>query len=161
MQLAPGQIVRAPALTQTPDEYVPVLTALTTSPVLGSDGEAEGWFTRIGKFVIGGARFTFFGTDIDAGEGSYRITLPLPVDTSLIDASGAFTSAGHAIGSGRVRTATGSGAPSRVLVLQPTSSTQVFMTQSGTNASVSHSQPGDNWVGNGARISTHFMYVTV
>jgi hypothetical protein len=58
--------------------YVPALTASTDNPTLSDDLShvAEGWYRKIGK-IVEGELFIRFGTSgVDAGSGTYRVSIP-------------------------------------------------------------------------------------
>lgn len=57
--------------------YTPVLTAVTTSPTLGSGGTATGRYYQVGKTVHGWAKIKFGSSGTAAGSGQYLITLPV------------------------------------------------------------------------------------
>lgn len=57
--------------------YVPVLTASTTPPNLGSTGTIVGEYVEAGKSTWGHVRITFAGTGVSGGSGVYAVTVPL------------------------------------------------------------------------------------
>lgn len=60
--------------------WTPALTAVTTSPTLGTGSTAEGYYKQVGKLVVWWARLVF-GTGAAAGTGSYRVSLPVTAVT--------------------------------------------------------------------------------
>jgi hypothetical protein len=159
VHLLAGEIPTAERFGEGPSSWVPVLRAATTNPNLGSSGEAEGWFVRIGDIVFGGARFHFSGTGISAGSGAYIFSPPIPIDTSLVEATTTLTQATQ-IGAGRVRD-NNTAANSAVFAVVPTSDMSMRMHTSGSPANVAHNHPGSGWVVAGSRISLYFQYPAV
>lgn len=66
--------------------YTPVLTASSGGLNLGN-GSALGHYCLSGKTVVGQFAITFGSSGVNAGSGNYQVTLPLPVDTSIINTS--------------------------------------------------------------------------
>lgn len=66
--------------------YTPLLTAATTNPNLGATGTTVGRFLSIDNLVLAWGNISWSGTGVAQGSGSYRISLPLPVDSSYISA---------------------------------------------------------------------------
>lgn len=62
--------------------YTPVLTAATTNPTLGSGSVVSGRYTRIGKLVAYRFYIAFGTSGVNAGSGSYRISLPVSSTTT-------------------------------------------------------------------------------
>lgn len=79
----------------TSGTYTPTLTATTTDPNLGDTGTATGAWHRNGHLITGWAIFEFGGTGVDAGSGTYLISLPFDADGSILE-----TSSGNATGFG-------------------------------------------------------------
>jgi hypothetical protein len=123
--------------------YGPRLYGGTTDPYLGDDGEAVGMWSRKGHWIRGMARFRFFGDNISAGSGQYRISLPYPVDYSVVAGSGTI-GAGTCLGVGRIRDNSTSANNSDVFLQPPAEATQanvVYMVPTNGNVSVSDSSP--------------------
>jgi hypothetical protein len=138
--------------------YTPRLHGGTTDPNLGDDGEAFGLFSRKGHWIRGMARFLFLGDNLAAGSGQYRISLPLPVDYSVVVGSGTIAG-GTCLGFGRIRDFSTAANNSPVYVQPPDPAVQedvVFMVITTGNASVTDSAPFTpaNW----SRYSVHFSY---
>jgi hypothetical protein len=57
--------------------YNPTLTAVTTSPNLGSTGIGEAKYTLIGNTALLQGRFLFGGSGVSAGSGKYSFNLPI------------------------------------------------------------------------------------
>jgi hypothetical protein len=75
---AAGQVIRdmVDAIEAGWTAYTPVLTATTTNPVLGTGGTIVGKWKRIGKTVLFRIEITFGSAGVNAGNGTYTITLP-------------------------------------------------------------------------------------
>lgn len=56
--------------------YTPTLTASTTSPTLGTGSSATGAYWRDGRLCHVQASVTFGSSGVNAGSGSYRLSLP-------------------------------------------------------------------------------------
>src|SRR5260370_37137024 len=61
--------------------YVPILTAVTTNPVLGSTGTITGFYYRLFDQIYTWGEFKFNGTGSNKGAGTYIITLPFKAKT--------------------------------------------------------------------------------
>jgi hypothetical protein len=57
--------------------YTPVLTASTTNPTLGTGGSVSGRYIKLGKTVIGQAAIVFGSSGVNAGSGTYYVSLPI------------------------------------------------------------------------------------
>lgn len=62
--------------------YVPVLTAVTTNPTLGSGSIAEGRWRDTGHELIVDVYIKFGASGVNAGNGQYRISLPANISTA-------------------------------------------------------------------------------
>jgi hypothetical protein len=138
--------------------YGPRLYGGTTDPYLGDDGEAIGMWSRKGHWIRGMARFLFLGDGLSAGSGQYRISLPLPLDYSVVTGSGTIA-AGTCLGFGRIRNFASSADNSDVFLQAPAEATQanvVYMVPTTGNASVSAASPftPSNWT----RFTVQFRY---
>lgn len=72
-----------PCLTTSPLlDYVPVLTAATTNPSLGTGGSLVGKYYTVFDQVYTWGEFRF-GSGASVGSGIYRISLPFPAKTLL------------------------------------------------------------------------------
>lgn len=74
-----------PCLTSHPlQSYIPVLSAVTTPPVLGTGGSAilRGNFYEIFDQIYLWAEFRY-GTGFSAGSGNYTMSLPFNVDSTI------------------------------------------------------------------------------
>jgi hypothetical protein len=154
-----GQLVEAADLTllDTQGIYTPTLQATTTNPTLGSGSTAAGRWWRSGHWIEGFARFEF-GTSMNAGSGTYYISVPFPPDVALMGSSSTGGDA-HRCAFGRVRDL-GTGANSNTVVGQ-------FRTEGGTeylwfsinasNNAVAHDTPVP-WA-TGDLISIQFGYL--
>lgn len=72
-----GEVVTATRMNQLYvdwQDYTPSLTASTTDPTL--NGTAAGRYCKMGRTVIGWALIQFGSSGINAGSGSYRVSLP-------------------------------------------------------------------------------------
>lgn len=58
--------------------FVPVLTASTTDPTLGTGGEAHGEYIITGPICYYWGMILFGSAGFTAGSGTYRISLPVP-----------------------------------------------------------------------------------
>ncbi len=74
--------------------YTPALTASVTSPTLGTGSAVSGYYWRVGNLIVGWAQVDFGTSGTNAGNGTYRVSLPVTASASL----GALVS----IGSGRI-----------------------------------------------------------
>lgn len=81
--------------------YIPVLTALTTNPNLGTTGQITGFHYTILDIVVSWGFFRFGGAGINSGESTYLVTIPFVADNSLRAA--ADSGDGIHLGSGIVR----------------------------------------------------------
>lgn len=64
--------------------FTPVLTAVTTNPVLGTGGVAEGEYTvYAGKMCCYRGTFKFGSSGINVGSGQYLVSAPLPSTATL------------------------------------------------------------------------------
>lgn len=88
-----------PCLTSHPmQSYTPVLSAVTTSPVLGTGSIARGFFYRIFDQIFAWGEFRFGTSGTSFGSGIYLVTLPVAAD-SIVGATvsmGAAPSLGNA-----------------------------------------------------------------
>lgn len=76
-----------PCLTTHPlQSYTPILSALTTPPVLGTGGFIRGFYYKIFDQIYTWGEFRFGTAGINAGSSIYTITLPFAAK-SLIGAS--------------------------------------------------------------------------
>ncbi len=64
-------------LTGAWTSYTPTLTALTTSPTLGSGSAVAGYYQRIGRRVTGYASIYFGSSGVSPGVGGYGLLLPV------------------------------------------------------------------------------------
>lgn len=150
-----GETPGAGKFGEGPKTYTPALTADTTNPNLGANGEAVGWWVRVGPNTIrGGARFAITGTGESMGSGNLAISLPLAADTSILETSGSLTTATK-IGDGVVRSAT-SGTVTLVAALL-NSSTTVRMYRTGNSSPITNASPFDGTFP--ARLWVDFCYV--
>lgn len=62
--------------------YTPVLTASTTNPTLGTGSTASGYYSQFGKFVFYRFYIAFGTSGVNAGSGTYRISLPVNASTA-------------------------------------------------------------------------------
>lgn len=63
--------------------YTPVLSASTTNPTLGSGSAQLGRYFEVGKQVTVHGSVVFGSTGLNAGSGSYRISLPVAMRTPV------------------------------------------------------------------------------
>jgi hypothetical protein len=155
----PGQIVPASALQalDTQGTYDPVLTATTTNPNLGADGESSGAWQRSGHLITGWAQFFFSGTGVSAGSGNYQISLPFTADVSFLNPS-TTVGAASVIGNGVCRAGTDPTGNSRQVQVVLSSAGLVRMNQlDGVGGQVTHNSPF-TWNAN-SRISIIFSYL--
>jgi len=61
--------------------YIPILTAVTTPPVLGATGVITGFYYRIFDQIYSWGEFKFNGAGSNKGAGTYIITLPFKAKT--------------------------------------------------------------------------------
>jgi hypothetical protein len=64
-------------VASTNTAFTPALTATTTDPTLGSGSTAEGFYTKSGRWVAGQGRILFGTSGVNAGSGTYRVSLPV------------------------------------------------------------------------------------
>lgn len=57
--------------------YTPILTATTTNPTLGTGSSSVGSYARIQNFIFYRFVITFGTSGVNAGVGTYRISLPV------------------------------------------------------------------------------------
>jgi hypothetical protein len=112
--------------------YVPILTASTTNPGLGTGGTLKGFYYRIFDEIWSWGEFTF-GTSAFAGVGTYTITLPFRAKT-LLNIGGALSNCPVVIGNGQAYDVSVPGAGGRqpVLAVLKTVDTIVFGLRLGT-----------------------------
>jgi hypothetical protein len=63
-------------------DYTPTLTSTGVSPTLGTGSVQAGRYTANGSTVKGWARITFGTSGVNAGTGTYLVSLPLPQRTA-------------------------------------------------------------------------------
>ncbi len=63
--------------------YTPALTASSSNPTLGSGSSATGRYQRVGRNVSFQAQISFGTSGTAAGSGTYRISVPVTVDSSF------------------------------------------------------------------------------
>lgn len=105
--------------------YTPALTALTTSPTLGSDGTAAGIWSQQGGWIRVVFHIQFGTSGVNAGSGGYRVSLPpgMAADLALDRAI---------VGAGRIQDASnGTVTGSRLIVCQISTPTTVAMAVEG------------------------------
>jgi hypothetical protein len=156
-----GQLVDADDLNALDSQgtYTPTLGATTTNPTLGSGSTAVGHWWRSGHWVEGYARFEF-GTSMNAGSGTYYISVPFQPDISIMEAS---TTGGAAqrCAFGRVRDL-GTGANSNTVVGQfrdESGTHYLWFSIDGSNNAVSNTAPIP-WA-TGDLITIQFGYLAV
>lgn len=77
-------LIREILSNSRPTTYTPSLTADVTNPNLGSQGTSEGLYTLLpNNFVNGMFKIRADGSGINAGSGTYRISLPFDIDSSF------------------------------------------------------------------------------
>jgi hypothetical protein len=121
--------------------YVPVLTATTTNPTLGSGSTQSGWWQRVNNLITGGA-FVRFGTSgVVAGSGNYQISLPFPADTAFMIAAGGLGTSSM-LGDGLVRdnSAVSTGSRQFSTYLE-TTTTMLLALANGTNQVITDAVP--------------------
>jgi hypothetical protein len=65
--------------------YVPALTATTTNPTLGVASSITGRYCVIGKFVWATVQITFGSSGVNAGSGTYEISVPVNIGAEMDD----------------------------------------------------------------------------
>ena len=137
--------VTAGASASVFSDWVPVLTAVTTNPTLGTGSSATGRYTENGKLVQGWARILFGTSGTAAGSGEYRISLPVPPRTvaNLV-----------AVGGGIAWPGTGSVVDVEAQIIASGTTMALYIATSGTK--VAHNVPA-GFTANG-EIVVHFMY---
>jgi hypothetical protein len=99
--------------------YTPTLTAFTTNPTLGSGGGVSGRYIKLGKTVIGQASIIFGSSGVNAGAGTYYISLPInrPTNNEFALGSAVMRDASSSyIGQNGTVQGTGAGADKAVIV---------------------------------------------
>lgn len=124
MPILAGQTILAVSFNQ--GTYVPVLTAATTNPTLGSGSTAAGWWKRLDEMIFGEAQIRFGTSGVVAGSGTYAVSLPFAANTSFEVASGSL-GIGSTIGGGAIRDNSAVTAGSRQLVIVLASTTTVLL----------------------------------
>lgn len=56
--------------------WTPVLTGATTNPVLGTGGQAAGWYVKLGRLAVAWGTLAFGTSGASFGSGNWRISLP-------------------------------------------------------------------------------------
>jgi hypothetical protein len=121
--------------------YVPVLTATTTNPTLGSGSAQSGWWQRCNNLIIGGAFIRFGTSGVAIGSGNYQISLPFPADTAFMIAAGGLGTS-SVIGDGLVRDNSSVTANSRQFsTYLDTTTTMLLALANGTNLVITESVP--------------------
>jgi hypothetical protein len=62
--------------------WTPALTAITTDPTLGTGSSATGRYIRFGDVVLAETRIVFGTSGVAAGNGEYRVSLPVNAATA-------------------------------------------------------------------------------
>lgn len=134
----PGQTVPADklqALGSQVEAYTPALTAATDNPTLGAGHDADGMWTQQGHLAMVWWSLQFGTSGVDAGDGIYFVSLPVPV------APGALTDV--ALGAGRVvdaSDATSAGSELITLEMRPGNPDQFRLAVEG-GIFVTHASP--------------------
>lgn len=156
-ELSVGQIPSADRLQRldTQGTYTPTLTATTTNPNLGADGEITGFWHRNGHRISGRVFFLFSGAGLSAGSGIFEISLPFDADLSIEIASGSVGVASQ-IGTGFLRDNSTS-ANSSAVFPRLFSANTFLMNRPTSNAAVTEALPVP-WA-EGDRGSIQFAYL--
>lgn len=85
--------------------YQPVITATTSTPVLGASGYLLGSWQRTGLRITGWIELLISGSGASIVGTSWRLTLPFSADTTL-HSTGVLDAATHNVGFARTRSAT-------------------------------------------------------
>lgn len=114
-------------------DWTPTLTATTTNPTLGSGSEATGRYTTVGNMVHATARIGFGTSGVNAGSGTYIVSLPTAMRTPVANEYGI-------IGTGMIYDS--SGTTSRhVVVLRYNDTSVIIRADGAATNSVSNSSP--------------------
>lgn len=70
-------------ITHALQSWVPILTASTSNPTLGTGGTIKGYYYKIFDQIYIWAEFRFGTAGISAGSGSYIISLPFPAKGNM------------------------------------------------------------------------------
>jgi hypothetical protein len=158
-RLLVGQLVDPARLNilDTQGTYTPVLGATTTDPTLGSGSTAAGNWWRSGHWIEGFARFAF-GTSMNAGSGTYTITVPFPPDTTVMGSNGT-GGAAHRCAWGRIRDLDTGGNSNNVVgqFRADGGVERLWFSINASNGAVTHSTPIP-WT-TGDLITIHFGYL--
>ena len=78
--LTSGQVLTAATMNSIGaawETWTPALTASTTNPTLGTASVVAGKYTRINKLIVANFSITFGTSGVNAGSGTYRISVPV------------------------------------------------------------------------------------
>lgn len=64
--------------------YTPTFSATTTPPTLGTGGSTSGRYMRLGDLVFVWISVTFGSSGVDAGSGTYTLSLPVTATTGIL-----------------------------------------------------------------------------
>jgi hypothetical protein len=139
----------------SPRTYSPQFTATTTDPDVGAGGYVQGWWRLSYGWVDAQVRIRFDPVGpIGTGSGVWQVSAPLPIDTSLIDATGT-NDAGARVGDGSVQDFE-TEANNRLCAVQFGASDRVFFGGSDSNSSFNSLVPF-TW-SNGDMLAARFSY---
>ena len=110
--------------------YTPTLTASTTNPTLGTGSTTSGFYAQIGKIVIGYFIVQFGTSGVNAGSGTYYVSLPVTAASSSSPVVGSVDLADASTGARATGVAT-----------QVTASTIQFEYDGGTYQGAMHNAP--------------------
>lgn len=75
--ITPAELMSGTGASWAWQSHTPVVTASVTNPTLGTDNVAQGYYVQIGKVVIYKFAIQFGTASVNAGSGSYFVSLPV------------------------------------------------------------------------------------
>lgn len=120
--------------------YIPDLTASTTNPNLGADGEIVGAWHRNGHMITAWARWLFSGTGLDPGSGAFGLSVPFAADSSIMETTSGSSAVTFAVAFGRIHD-NSTGTNTTTVTGQFFSANAIRLHFSGANTTVTNSSP--------------------
>lgn len=114
--------------------YVPILTATTTPPVMGTGGTNFGFYYEIFDQIYAFGEWTF-GSGASRGAGTYEVTLPFKAK-SLVTVGGSFITSPPVVGNAQAYDASDATERQPLLTVLRSALTIAFSVRAGTAGSI-------------------------